>query len=140
MKTNKVVRAEARRVKQYAKAIGMLLLIMMALLTAIITAAVRHEGKLTREAINSNHMAVEQLFDTQALETWCKGEDLGQIRMVGAWVYSTDDNTALLEDEQGNIWAIDDTVQDDAFLLIWLADNHTAKVEDDIIIKVWYEL
>lgn len=142
METNKVVRAEARRVERRVEAVGALLLVMMALLTLVLYATVRQEASATREAINDStkEEALEQMFDTQQLETWCKGEDLGTIRMVGAWVYSTnEDGTTTLEDEQGNLWGVDGTVQDNAFLLLWLADNHTAEVEDDVIIKVWCE-
>lgn len=48
----------------------------------------------------------------------------------------------LIEDETGNIWMMDDYyIDDDAFLLLWLADNHTPNnVQDDLIIRVWTEL
>lgn len=141
METNKVVRSESRRVERRVEVVGTLLLVMMALLTLVLYVTVRHEASVTREAISNNQQeALEQMFDTQLLETWCKGEDLGQIRMVGAWVYSVNaDGTTTLEDEQGYLWAVDGPVKDNAFLLLWLADNHTAEVEDDVIVKVWCE-
>lgn len=141
METNKVVRSESRRVERRVEVVGTLLLVMMALLTLVLYVTVRHEASMTREAISNNQQeALEQMFDTHFLETWCKGEDLGQIRMVGAWVYSTNaDGTTTLEDEQGYLWAVDGPVQDNAFLLLWLADNNTAEVEDDVIVKVWCE-
>lgn len=81
-------------------------------------------------------------IDTSAIECWDGGFSSGNIRMVGAWVDSYDGNTVLIEDETGNIWMMDDYyIDDDAFLLLWLADNHTPNsVEDDLIIKVWTEL
>lgn len=81
-------------------------------------------------------------IDTSAIECWDGGFSDGNIRMVGAWVKGYEGNTVLIEDETGNIWMMDDYyIDDDAFLLLWLADNHTPNsVEDDLIIKVWTEL
>ena len=81
-------------------------------------------------------------IDTSAIEMWDGDFSNGNIRMVGAWVKGYDGNTVLIEDETGNIWMMDDYyIDDDEFLLVWLADNHTPdNVEDDLIIKVWTEL
>ena len=80
-------------------------------------------------------------IDTSAIEMWDGDFSSGNIRMVGAWVKGYEDNTVLIEDETGNIWMMDDCyIDDDAFLLLWLADNGTSNVKDDIIVKVWTEL
>lgn len=81
-------------------------------------------------------------IDTSAIEMWGGDFSSGNIRMVGAWVKGYEDNTVLIEDETGNIWMMDDYyIDDDAFLLLWIADNHTPNnAEDDLIIKVWTEL
>ena len=81
-------------------------------------------------------------IDTSAIESWDGDFSSGNIRMVGAWVDHYDGNTVYIEDETGNIWMMDDYyIDDDEFLLLWLADNHTPNsVEDDLIIKVWAEL
>ena len=81
-------------------------------------------------------------IDTSAIEMWDGDFSSGNIRMVGAWVDHYEGNTVYIEDETGNIWTMDDYyIDDDAFLLLWLADNHTPNnVEDDLIIKVWAEL
>lgn len=81
-------------------------------------------------------------IDTSAIESWDGDFSSGNIRMVGAWVKGYEGNTVLIEDETGNIWMMDDCyIDDDAFLLLWLADNHTPNnAEDDLIIKVWTEL
>ena len=81
-------------------------------------------------------------IDTSAIESWDGGFSSGNIRMVGASVKGYEGNGVLIEDETGNIWMMDDYyIDDDAFLLLWLADNHTPNsVEDDLIIKVWTEL
>ena len=73
---------------------------------------------------------------------WYDGFSSGNIRMVGAWVDHYTDNTVYIEDETGNIWMMDDCyIDDDAFLLLWLADNGTPEnVEDDLILKAWTEL
>lgn len=81
-------------------------------------------------------------IDTSAIEMWDGDFSSGNIRMVGAWVDSYDGNSVRIEDETGNIWIMDDChIDDDASLLLWLADNGTPdNVEDDVIIKVWTEL
>ena len=80
----------------------------------------------------------EQVFDTSILETmWCgSGFEEGTIRMVGAWHYAD----GVVEDEQGQLWGIEQSINTDDFLLLWIADNNTPnKTTDDIIIKVWRE-
>lgn len=76
-------------------------------------------------------------FDTSIIEdNWCGDFSDGTIRMVGAWQYERQ----LVEDETGNVWYIEEPVQADDFLLLWIADNHTPdNAEDDIIVKVWRE-
>lgn len=80
-------------------------------------------------------------FDTTAIDAWCRGEDVGTVRMVGAWVAESMDNTHTLNDETGNAWIVEDiTLYEDDWLLLWIADNHTPdNIEDDIIVKVWRE-
>ena len=79
----------------------------------------------------------EELFDTSIIETqWCGGFEEGTIRMVGAWWYAD----GVVEDEQGQLWGIEQSINTDDFLLLWIADNNTPnKTTDDIIIKVWRE-
>lgn len=76
-------------------------------------------------------------FDTSIIENqWCGGFEDGTVRMVGAWWYTD----GVVEDEQGQLWGIDQEVSMDDFLLLWIADNNTPdKTTDDIIIKVWRE-
>lgn len=76
-------------------------------------------------------------FDTSVIEqTWCHGLDYGTIRMVGAWWY--DDH--VIEDETGNLWNIEQDIEENDFLLVWIVDNFTPNnVEDDTIVKVWRE-
>ena len=78
------------------------------------------------------------LFDTSALDTWCRGEDLGTLRMVGAW-QTEGQPKGVVEDEQGNLWNIAEDYEEHEFLLLWVADNHTDTTEDDVIVKVWRE-
>ena len=79
----------------------------------------------------------EQMFDTTPIEqAWCGGFTDGTVRMVGAWWYAD----GVVEDEQGQLWGIEQTIDKEDFLLLWIADNNTPdKVTDDIIIKVWRE-
>lgn len=76
-------------------------------------------------------------FDTSIIENlWCGGFEDGTVRMVGAWWYAD----GVVEDEQGQLWGIDQEVSMDDFLLLWIADNNTPNnTTDDIIIKVWRE-
>ena len=79
----------------------------------------------------------EQAFDTSIIEAqWCGGFEDGTVRMVGAWWYAD----GVVEDEQGQLWGIDQEVSMEDFLLLWIADNNTPdKTTDDVIIKVWRE-
>lgn len=79
----------------------------------------------------------EQMFDTSIIEAqWCGGFEDGTVRMVGAWWYAD----GVVEDEQGQLWGIDQEVSMEDFLLLWIADNNTPNnTTDDLIIKVWRE-
>ena len=79
----------------------------------------------------------EQMFDTSIIETqWCGGFEDGTVRMVGAWWYAD----GVVEDEQGQLWGIEQSIYTDDFLLLWIADNNTPNnITDDLIIKVWRE-
>jgi hypothetical protein len=56
--------------------------------------------------------------------------------MVGAWWYAD----GVVEDEQGQLWGIEQSISTDDFLLLWIADNNTPNnTTDDIVIKVWRE-
>ena len=79
----------------------------------------------------------EQMFDTSIIEkAWCGGFTDGTVRMVGAWWYAD----GVVEDEQGQLWGIEQSIDKEDFLLLWIADNNTPdKTTDDIIIKVWRE-
>ena len=79
----------------------------------------------------------EQAFDTSIIEQeWCGGFTDGTVRMVGAWWYAD----GVVEDEQGQLWGIEQSIDKEDFLLLWIADNNTPdKTTDDIIIKVWRE-
>ncbi len=131
----------ARGVLHALRVVGVAVCVLVAICALVVCKTVSDEAQATREAINSkDNKALEQMFDTQAIETWCKGEDLGTIRMVGAWVYSTnEDGTTTVEDEQGNLWNVQGRVKEETFLLLWLVDNHTPEVKDDQIVKVWCE-
>ena len=76
-------------------------------------------------------------FDTSIIEAqWCGGFSDGQVRMVGAWWYAD----GVVEDEQGQLWGIDQEVSMEDFLLLWIADNNTPNnTTDDVVIKVWRE-
>ena len=90
-----------------------------------------------KEVIKYVEVVREQAFDTSVLEQeWCGGFTDGTVRMVGAWHYAD----GVVEDEQGQLWGIDQEVSNEDFLLLWIADNHTPNnTTDDIIIKVWRE-
>ena len=89
------------------------------------------------EVIKYVEVIQEQKFDTSIIESnWCGGADEGTIRMLGAWWFAD----GVVEDEQGQLWAVEESVTAEDFLLLWIADNNTPdKTTDDIIIKVWRE-
>ena len=79
----------------------------------------------------------EQMFDTSIIEQeWCGGFTDGTIRMIGAWYYAD----GVVEDEQGQLWGVEQDITENDWLMLWIADNNTPnKTTDDIIIKVWRE-
>lgn len=79
----------------------------------------------------------EQMFDTSIIESmWCGGFEDGTVRMVGAWWYAD----GVVEDEQGQLWGIEQSIEQTDFLLLWIADNNTPdNTTDDVVIKVWRE-
>ena len=89
------------------------------------------------EVVKYVEVQKEQAFDTTTIEqTWCGGFNDGTVRMVGAWWYAD----GVVEDEQGQLWGIEQSIDKEDFLLLWIADNNTPdKTTDDIIIKVWRE-
>ena len=91
----------------------------------------------TVEVVKYVEVQKEQAFDTTPIEqAWCGGFTDGTVRMVGAWWYAD----GVVEDEQGQLWGIEQNIDKEDFLLLWIADNNTPdKPTDDIIIKVWRE-
>lgn len=89
------------------------------------------------EVIKYVEVIQEQKFDTSIIESnWCSGADEGTIRMVGAWWFAD----GVVEDEQGQLWALEQEVAVEDWLCLWIADNHTPNdTRDDVIIKVWRE-
>lgn len=89
------------------------------------------------EVVKYVEVQKEQMFDTTPIEqAWCGSFDDGTVRMVGAWWYAD----GVVEDEQGQLWGIEQNIDKEDFLLLWIADNNTPdKTTDDIIIKVWRE-
>ena len=89
------------------------------------------------EVVKYVEVIPEQKFDTSIIESnWCGGADEGTIRMLGAWWFAD----GVVEDEQGQLWALEQTVAVDDWLCLWIADNHTPRdTRDDIIVKVWRE-
>lgn len=79
----------------------------------------------------------QENFDTSVIEAqWCGDFTDGTVRMVGAWWYAD----GVVEDEEGQLWGIEQSITQEDFLLLWIADNHTPNdTRDDLIIKVWRE-
>lgn len=89
------------------------------------------------EVIKYVEVQEQKPFDTSVIEAqWCGGFCDGTVRMVGAWWYAD----GVVEDEQGQLWGIEQSINTDDFLLLWIADNNTPNnTTDDLIIKVWRE-
>ena len=113
--------------------------ILVAMLIAICGYAIgkRNAPVETVEVVKYVEVQKEQMFDTTPIEqAWCGGFTDGTVRMVGAWWYAD----GVVEDEQGQLWGIEQSIDKEDFLLLWIADNNTPdKTTDDIIIKVWRE-
>lgn len=121
--------------KNYYIASGILLAIFIAICGYII--GQRNAPVETVEVVKYVEVQKEQAFDTTPIEqAWCGGFTDGTVRMVGAWWYAD----GVVEDEQGQLWGIEQSIDKEDFLLLWIADNNTPdKTTDDIIIKVWRE-
>ena len=89
------------------------------------------------EVVKYVEVVEQDNFDTSIIEAqWCGGFEDGTVRMVGAWWYAD----GVVEDEQGQLWGIEQSIEQTDFLLLWIADNNTPNnTTDDIIIKVWRE-
>ena len=112
------------------------LLIILALLCGYVIGKRSVEPE-TVEVVKYVEVQKKQAFDTTPIEqAWCGGFTDGTVRMVGAWWYAD----GVVEDEQGQLWGIEQSIDKEDFLLLWIADNNTPnKATDDIIIKVWRE-
>lgn len=79
-----------------------------------------------------------QEYDVSAItEDWhCNN---GTVRMVFAKVYEKQGDITTLEDSTGNLWDVAGVdIEDNANVLLWLADNHTTKdITDDVIVEVY---
>ena len=121
--------------KSYYIASGILLAIFIAICGYVI--GMRSATPEPVEVVKYVEVQKEQAFDTTPIEqAWCGGFTDGTVRMVGAWWYAD----GVVEDEQGQLWGIEQSIDKEDFLLLWIADNNTPdKTTDDIIIKVWRE-
>jgi hypothetical protein len=83
----------------------------------------------------------EEDFDVSVLEEWGGDFSEGKIRMIGAWLYGQDNNgDPIVIDERNELWTLPNyNIAAEDFLLMWIADNHTEVVHDDIVMKVWVE-
>lgn len=117
--------------------VGMMLVIMMILFGAgcFGKASAAHEEQ--EPIVKYVEVQKQSGFDTSIIENnWCGDFCDGTIRMVGAWWYAD----GVVEDEQGQLWAVEQSINTDDFLMLWIADNNTPNnTTDDLIIKVWRE-
>ena len=86
------------------------------------------------EVVKYVEVVEQDAFDTSIIEAqWCGGFEDGTVRMVGAWWYAD----GVVEDEQGQLWGVEQNIEQTDFLMLWIADNNTPdNTTDDIIIKV----
>lgn len=90
------------------------------------------------EIVKYVEVETESKVDTSVIEEkWDGNFSDGNIRMLSAWYYAD----GVIEDEEGQLWATDFSIDISDFLLIWIADNHTPdNCKDDIIVKIWSEV
>ena len=126
-----------REFNNIATIILTLALIVMAITIAMLIGITKENVKVT----TAEPVTAQSNIDTSALDNWDGCYSDGAIRMIGAWYYSTlDDGSMLIEDETGELWNMETTVDEQDFLLLWIADNNTQdNVHDDIVLKVWVE-
>lgn len=93
------------------------------------------------EVVKYVEVQTEENFDTSVLESWGGDFSDGKIRMIGAWLYGQDNNgDPIVIDERNELWTLPNfNIAPNDFLLLWIADNHTEDVHDDIIMKIWAE-
>jgi hypothetical protein len=61
----------------------------------------------------------------------------GDIRAVNAWYY--EDEFPTVEDEQGQLWYVEEDVKENDNVILVIADNNTPNdFTDDIILKVLF--
>ena len=96
---------------------------------------------VVEETIKYVEVITEDNFDVSVLETWGGDFSDGQIRMIGAWLYGEDNmGNPIVIDERNELWTLPNySIASNDFLLLWIADNHTEEVHDDIVMKIWVE-
>lgn len=110
---------------------------------ACVVLAIAHVSLAQQELVDSTPVENTFQFDISALEAWYHEEDLGTVRMIGAWVHEREGDVWTLYDEQGNAWTVEDlhNMQQHGWMLLWIADNHTTEdTTDDVIVKLWTEV
>jgi hypothetical protein len=117
--------------------VGMMLVVMMILFGAGCFGKASAAHVEQEPTVKYVEVQKQSGFDTSIIESnWCGGFEDGTVRMVGAWWYAD----GVVEDEQGQLWGIEQSINADDFLMLWIADNHTPNnTTDDIVIKVWRE-
>lgn len=126
-----------REFNNIATIILTLALIVMAITIATLIGITKENAKVT----TAEPVTAQSNIDTSALDNWDGCYSDGAIRMVGAWYYGRQaDGLLTLEDETGELWNVDTAIDEQDFLLLWIADNNTPDdTQDDIIVKVWVE-
>ena len=62
--------------------------------------------------------------------------------MVAAYPYAREGGMLTLEDELGELWLVEDMdIDDNDYVLLWIADNGTSNdATDDVVLKVYTEM
>lgn len=117
--------------------IGMMLVVMMALFVTGSFGKASATNVEQEPIVKYVEVQKQGGFDTTIIESnWCGNFEDGTVRMVGAWWYAD----GVVEDEQGQLWAVEQSINADDFLMLWIADNNTPNNSiDDLIVKVWRE-
>lgn len=114
-----------------------LALVVMSIAIATLLGMAKEDSKTAQSTSTMTHSNI----DTSAIDKWGGDYSDGTIRMIGAWYYGTQpDGLLTLEDETGELWSVDTSIDEQDFLLLWIADNNTPDdTHDDIVVKVWAE-
>lgn len=100
---------------------------------------IKRANDLRAEVATLTEQQDATVYDTTAIDAMVK-DAVGKVRMVEAQLVDDKDGELTLMDSMGELWSVSDvpiTKQDN--VLLWMDDNGTDALDDDVIINLWIE-